>query len=105
MKFKTTKKQIEQNYHRIVSVGYCEAQHLLKYHSPIAYSCGVYGWNADYYDIDGVLIATGYRSLPKEKNTQCNYEIVRRYDDRAMNANSKREIDLILTEFIAVVKK
>lgn len=36
MKFKTTKKAIREGYYRIISVGYCNLQYLLKGHNPIA---------------------------------------------------------------------
>ena len=82
MKFKATKHQMRENYHRIISIGYCSAQNLLAYEDPIAYSAGVYGWACDYYDIDGVLISTGYNPIG-EKNTRRDYETVRRYDKEA----------------------
>lgn len=104
MKLKTTRKQIEQDSYRIASIGYCEAQHLLKYQSPFAYTAGVYGWNGDYYLVDGVTIATGYRSLPASKNTKCDYKIVRVFDDRASKAETAKEIDAILAEFIQAIK-
>lgn len=100
MKLKTTRKNIEQNSYMIASVGYCEAQHLLKYKSPFAYSVGVYGWNADYYNIDGVVIATGYRSLPNNKRVNCDYKTVRAFDDRASKAKTAQEIEKILGEFV-----
>lgn len=66
MKCKTTAKAIRENYgSRILSIGYCAAQSLLRYETPFAYSAGVYGWNCDYYDIDGVCISTGYRPIGK----------------------------------------
>jgi hypothetical protein len=101
-KLKTTKKQIERNY-RIASIGYCEAQYLLKYKSPFAYSAGVYGWNADYYDVGGVIIATGYRSLPNSKNTKCDYKTVRAFDERASKAKTAQENEAILQEFIKAI--
>jgi len=103
MKLKTTKKEIENNSHRIASIGYCEAQHLLKYRSPFAYTCGVYGWNGDYYLVDGVTIATGYRSLPSSRNVKCDYKTVRQFDDRAMNAKTANEVNAILAEFIKTI--
>lgn len=64
MKCKTTAKAIRENYgSRILSIGYCNAQALLRYETPFAYSSGVYGWNCDYYDIDGVCISTGCRPI------------------------------------------
>jgi len=103
MKLKTTRKEMEQ-YHRIARIGYCEAQHLLKYRSPFAYSCGVYGWNGDYYEVDGVLIATGYRSLPNSKNTNCDYSIVRKFDNLAIG-KSAEEVEQLLKEFIEEITK
>lgn len=103
MKFKTTRKAIQDGYHRILSVGYCELQHLLKYQSPVAYSAGVYGWNADYYIVEGVLIATGYRSLPNSRNTKCDYNTARKYDNMAQGNKTKEEIDQLLKAFIAEV--
>lgn len=105
MKLKTTAIEIKQNSHRIATIGYCEAQHLLKYKSPFAYTCGVYGWNADYYMVDGVTIATGYRGMPSSKNTNCDYKTVRKYDDMASKAETAKEIDGILEQFIAEITK
>lgn len=53
MKFRTTKKAIMANYGNVIKVDYCDLQNLLKYESPIAYTAGVYGWNADIYDFGG----------------------------------------------------
>lgn len=61
MKFKSTKRDIMANYGNIIKVDYCDLQNLLKYESPIAYTAGVYGWNADIYDFGGIAICTGYR--------------------------------------------
>lgn len=114
MKFKTTKRAMRNGYHRIVSIGYCGAQHLLNYESPIAYNAGVYGWACDYYDIDGVLISTGYSPLA-EKNMKRDYSIVRRYDkdaekiihdhDSGMTWEEKRgKVRGLLKAFIAEMK-
>jgi len=61
MKFKTTKKAIMNSGSRVYSIDYCNLQYLLRPYAPIAYTAGVYGWNADIYYIDGVYIVTGYR--------------------------------------------
>lgn len=47
MKFKTTRKAVKENSGIILEVGYCELQNLLYFKDPAAYTCGVYGWNAD----------------------------------------------------------
>lgn len=80
MKFRTTNKQIKNNYGYIVRVGYCDLQDLLTGVDPFAYTCGVYGWNADFYDVDGVCICTGYRSLCGEN---IDYSIIRKYQEKA----------------------
>lgn len=82
MKLKTTKKEIRGGFYRILSIGYCDAQYLLKYKNPFGYSAGVYGWACDYYDIDGVCISTGYSPLT-DKNMIHDYNLVREYENKA----------------------
>ena len=42
---------------------------------PIAYTCGVYGWNFDVYNVYGKTICTGYRGMPGRKaNNEAAYE-------------------------------
>jgi hypothetical protein len=84
MKFKATKKQMKDNYNTIISIGYCDAQYLLRYENEIAYSTRSEGWACDYYDVDGVLISTGYAPLA-EKNTKRDYNTIRKYDEQAQN--------------------
>lgn len=61
MKTKVTKKQIMSNYSNVIEVSYCALQTLLNRFSPSYYTCGIYGWNTDIYEIDGLCICTGYR--------------------------------------------
>jgi hypothetical protein len=63
MKYKTTAKAIRNAGGNIVSIGYCDAAHLLHNHSANAYTCGVYGWNFDVYEVYSVTICTGYRGM------------------------------------------
>ena len=75
MKFKTTRKAIVNGSSNIVYAGYCDLSTLLRNHSPIAYTCGVYGWNFDVYEIDGLTICTGYRGMPgRRANNIIEYE-------------------------------
>lgn len=69
MKFKTSRKAIVEGTPRsaLFAVGYCDMAYLLRYHSPIAYTCGVYGWNFDVYEVYGLTICTGYRNMPGRK--------------------------------------
>lgn len=64
MKVKTTRKAIVNGSYNVKCAGYCELSHLLNNHSPIVYTCGVYGWNFDVYEVYGVTICTGYRNMP-----------------------------------------
>ena len=81
-KIKTTKKSMKESYNKIIKVGYCNAQYLLQFENEIAYSTRAEGWACDYYDIEGILISTGYAPI-ESKNTKCNYELVKRYEDLA----------------------
>lgn len=101
-KIKATKAEMRQNY-QIVSIGYCDAQHLLNYKHPFAYTCGINGWGADYYDIEGVLISTGYDPIAS-KRVKCDYEVVKKFEALAKEANTKAEVDEILGRFIAEIK-
>ena len=79
MKCKVTRAQIERNFSKVVSVGYCDATNLLRYSSPFGYGCGVYGWNFDAYEVGGVCICTGYRPIGKS----VNYALLREYEAKA----------------------
>ena len=104
MKFKTTRKAITEGSAKIVSAGYCDLQYLLRYHEPLAYTCGVYGWNFDVYEIDGLTICTGYRNMPgKTANNIREYE--KKAEKIAENWNTpyeekKEQIENLLHEFI-----
>jgi hypothetical protein len=111
MKFKANKKEMRNNYNRIISIGYCNAQWLLKYKEPIAYSIRAEGWACDYYDIDGVLISTGYAPLTA-KNTHSNYDIARRYNEQAQEIacnyslsyeERAKQVNALLKEYIKEV--
>ena len=111
MKFKTTRKQINQNYNSIISIGYCEAQYLLRGKNPIAYNNGYYGWNYDLYDINGVAIVTGYRPWG---NIHPDYNIIKKYEDEARKIcygswnnyqNMMDQVDRLLKQFIEEVTR
>ena len=63
MKYKTTKKATQNNYNKVIKAFYAELHYLLKITEPVAYTSGVYGWNADIYDFGNTAIVTGYRSV------------------------------------------
>lgn len=64
MKFKTTTKAIREGAGNVCYAGYCDLSYLLREHEPVAYTCGVYGWNYDVYEVYGLTICTGYRGMP-----------------------------------------
>lgn len=84
MKLKTTNKVIKNGYYHILSIGYCDMAHLLKYQAPFAYNAGVYGWNWDAYEIDNICICTGYRPI-SSSNTNVNFDLMREYEQNAQN--------------------
>ncbi len=111
-KIKTSKKDMRENYY-IVGAGYCSLQNLLSYQSEIAYSVRREGWACDYYDIDSVIISTGYAPL-KSKNVSCDYELIKKYDDKARKITCnyeldykvrKRKVNKFLKEFITKCKE
>jgi len=83
MKYKTTKKAVKNGYYKIISVGYCELQHLLKGVNPVAYSTRAEGWACDYYDINGVCICEGYAPISSQNTKEIPYDKVREYDNKA----------------------
>lgn len=78
MKIKTTRKAIVNSSGNVKCAGYCDLSYLLRNHQPIAYTCGVYGWNFDVYDVYGVTICTGYRNMPGERLNG-----IREYNEKA----------------------
>lgn len=79
MKVKAKESDLKNSYNKIISIGYCEAQFLLRYVDPYYYTCGVYGWKSDNYVLNGVLISTGYAPV----NGLRNYDLVKKYEAKA----------------------
>ena len=97
MKFKTTKTAINTGYYYKICIGYCDLQYLLNYENPVAYTCGVYGWNADIYDLTDITgynacIVTGYRPWG---NIRADYSRNRAAEENAEKIvhDYKRDID------------
>ena len=108
MKVKVSKKEVAQNYSIILKVGYCSMQTLLNYKNAFAYSCGVYGWSCDYYEINNVCISTGYSPIGQSVDNA----IVRIYEQRAQLLNSdytlcykdrEAQVNSLLTELISLL--
>lgn len=107
MKFKLTNKQVKQQFTNIKYAGYCDLSFLLNNVEPIAYTCGVYGWNYDIYVVNGLTICTGYRNMPGER-----LEKVREYNEKARKILSwenpqpydkkRKAIDKLLKKFCEI---
>ena len=105
MKYKTTRKAIVEGTpaNSLVSVGQCDLADLLCYHSPTAYTCGVYGWNFDVYEVYGKTICTGYRGMPgRRANNISEYEkraeAIRNDWDKPYEKRME-EVEALLKEF------
>ena len=105
MKLKTTRKAIVNASTDIISIGYCGAATLLRNHNALAYTCGVYGWNFDVFEIDGKTICTGYRNMPgrtaknvgeyEKKARAIMDQYSRNYEERC------EDVEKLLHEFLA----
>ena len=110
-KIKVSKSEAKNNNHRILGTGYCNMYYLLKYHYPTAYSAGTYGWSCDYYDINNVVISTGYDYI-KSKNMKDDYDLIKQYEDKARSIicdnhyhDSKEAVNKLLLELLEELKK
>jgi len=111
MKLKTTTKAIKAGSARLFQIGYCELQTLLKVREPFGYTCGLYGWNYDAYDLGGgVTLTTGYRGMP---GACLDYKKVREFEKRASAIMDSLDItwenkdqarDILFAEFCEWVK-
>ena len=81
MKIKTTIKFVKE--HSIPAytfrAGYCDLQDILTGIEPVAYTCGVYGWNCDIYETHGVTITTGYRGMTGKR---IESELIQKYSKK-----------------------
>lgn len=112
MKCRVTKKAVKENYIRVIQVGYCNLQNLLSCRQPFAYSTRLEGWACDYYDIGrGICVSEGYS--PISKGEQVDYEIIKKYDDKAREikgkyhnySDRKTRLDKLIDEFIDEINK
>ena len=94
MKVQVTKKEIRENYYNIISIGYCEAQFMLRHLAPDYYSAGIYGWSCDYYKINNnTIISTGYNPVKGIED----HDIIKKYENKAekISHNKKYSWDTI----------
>ena len=78
MKYRTTKREVNNGYTYKICIGYCNLQYLLTYESPVAYTARREGWGADIYEInENTAIITGYAPFG---NIRPKYDIQKEYD-------------------------
>lgn len=104
MKLKTTRKAIVDGCCNVKCAGYCDLQFLLTNHSPVAYTCGVYGWNFDVYDVYGVTICTGYRGMPGKRldgisEYEERAEKILDWNNKASYEEKHEQVEHLLREF------
>lgn len=105
MKVKVTRSLLKSHYNRAIAIGYCDAYSLLYFENPEYYTAGIYGWNFDAYDIDGVLITTGYRGMI---GVTPNYERLRFFNKKSEDVinskitfeEKKKKVSELLKDFI-----
>lgn len=108
MKIKTTRKELRDRFARAYTV---DLTHLfaLADVSPFAYTCGVYGWNFDAYEVGGVLLCSGYRGMigPRLEFARKYEERARKiYDDSALHwAEKQKKARRVWREFVRELEK
>lgn len=81
MKSRITAKDLRSMFKgKAITLGTQQPYYLLRYHNPDWYTCGIYGWNFDAYDIDGVLIMWGDRGT---FGKLADYDRIKFYEEKA----------------------
>lgn len=110
MEIRITKKEARENFTNLYAVRYGGLQNLLRDEVKMAYSCGVYGWSCDYFQLTGkngqnLTISTGYSPVGKiipisitEKYDQKVIEIC-----RTSSKNKAQKIKRLINKFITEI--
>lgn len=86
-----TKKQVQEYYNNIISVGYCDIQFLLQGMEREGYTAGIYGWNADIYEIDKTTaIVTGYRPFGNISSNEKGLN--KKYNEKARTISNNLDL-------------
>ena len=82
MKYKTTKKDVMERT-KSLYCGYCDYQTIFNRMDANAYTCGVYGWNANIYELPlNFTIVTGYRPFGEVR-----FDLTKEEELRLLNLN------------------
>ena len=105
-KIKTTAKEVRNAFSKIIALAPCEATELLRAHSPMLYTYGIYGWNFDVYVIEDTAICVGVRGMPGIRPER---DLIQWYDDCARGIWAEvscpykecvEQVDVLLRNFI-----
>ncbi|HCF38656.1 MAG TPA: hypothetical protein DER56_06285 [Thermosipho africanus] len=92
-KYRTTKKAMKESYDYIIGTGAANLYYLLKYRSPFAYSARAEGWACDYYDVNGVLISSGYDYIDSKRTKKADYKMISEYNGKAREISGNYDLD------------
>ena len=73
----TTQRELKSRFNKIISVA--DVSFLFEFTKRFAYNAGSFGWNFDAFDVNGVCLCKGYRTIGEKPN----WPILRKYDDQA----------------------
>lgn len=112
MTVKMSMRTMRNAYPRVLCLGYCEAPYLLRGLERIAYSAGIYGWNCDWYERNGIGIATGYRT-PNSKGMRRDYARIAEYESEARKIwseerdykTAKARVETLLDEMLFALRE
>lgn len=110
MRVQVTKGDVMKQNRFVICVGYCDLQHLLHFKDSQFYTAGMYGWNADIYQVSqSAVIVTGYRPFGDIKPDRA---VIREYDARAARIlhdstlsyfEKESNLDFLINEFLKAV--
>ena len=109
MTFRVFKKEVKEhasyNNKKLLCCSYCELQTLLRFRSIYGHTERPEGWGADVYDLDKIVLTTGYDPFGK----LIPHIICKKYEEKARKLyNTKKmhrheyyvnKLDKIITEF------
>ena len=108
MKYRATKKEVMNNHSVIIKLSYCELQDLLNSIPATAYTCGIYGWNADIYEsrFYNACVVVGYRPFgnyePKRETVKTFNASAEKIKQSFMKwTDRQKALEKLFNEFIA----
>lgn len=101
-KFRTTNREMTREA-LTYAVSYADLQNLFRFENPVAYTCGVYGWNSDIYLLKGnTYISTGYRPCGYRLKDRWIYKALDRYAEK--RASEVKDYNMLKFEFNGLIE-